>query len=111
MSSLKEINPKIGFKEVLQSPTTYMLMVAVSGMWFFIYQFTGVSNGRNEVSEAEKAALRKELIQVRAEKDALVNAILIKNNIIFAQERDKKELDSALRDGPGKKAKQIVKEQ
>ena len=102
--------PKIGFNQVLKSPQTYMLMVAVSLLWFFVNQFTGSSDQDNKNCQTEKAELRKELNQARADKDALTTALLIKNGIIFKQEQDKRELDSALRDGPGKKAKQIIKE-
>jgi hypothetical protein len=110
MGEFKELNPKISFNQVLKSPQTYMLMVAVSLLWFFVYQFTGSSDQVNINCEAEKAQLRKDLTQARTDKDQLTTALLIKNGIIYKQEQDKQELDSALREGPGKKAKKIVKE-
>jgi hypothetical protein len=101
---------KVTFAQILKSPPVYMLMVAVSILWVFVYQFIGTSDQVAKNCESEKIELRKELTQARADKDALTTALLIKNGIIFKQEQDKKELDSALRDGPGKKAKRIVTE-
>ena len=110
LKEFKEISPKIGFNQVLKSPPTYMLIVAVSLMWFFVYQFTGTSDQVNINCESEKRQLRAELTQARAEKDQLTTALLIKNGIIYKQEQEKMEIDSALREGPGKKAKKIIKE-
>lgn len=110
MQELKDLNPKISFNQVLKSPPTYMLIVAVSLLWFFVYQFTGTSDQVNINCEAEKQQLRKDLVVAQGKLDDLTTALLIKNGIIFKQEQDKQHLDSALRDGPGKKAKKIVKE-
>lgn len=110
MENLKDLNPKISFNQVLKSPPTYMLIVAVSLLWFFVYQFSGSSDQVNINCEAEKVQLRKDLTIAQTKLDQLTTALLIKNGIIYKQEQDKQELDSALREGPGKKAKKIVKE-
>lgn len=101
---------KVTFAQILKSPPVYMLMVAVSVMWVFVYQFIGTSDQVAKNCEAEKIELRKELTQARAEKDQLTTALLIKNGIIFKQEQDIKDLDTTLRKTVGTKAKQIVKE-
>ena len=106
---LNEI-PKATFSQILKSPPVYMLMVAVSLLWFFVYQFSNSSDQVNENCEAEKTELRKELTQSRADKDALTTALLVKNGIILQQAQDQKELDSTLRKKVGQKAKIIVKE-
>jgi hypothetical protein len=101
---------KITFSQVVKAPITYMLMVALSLMWFFVYRFGNSSDQVNINCEAEKIELRKELTQSRADKDALTTALLIKNGIILQQAQDKKELDSTIRTTVGKKAKSIVRE-
>ena len=88
-----------------------MLIVAVSLLWYFVYQFTGSSDQVNINCEAEKKQLRIELTQARADKDALTTALLVKNGIILQQAQDKKELDSTIRTKVGKKAKKILKEE
>jgi len=88
-----------------------MLIVAVSLLWYFVYQFTGSSDQVNINCEAEKKQLRIELTQARADKDALTTALLVKNGIILQQAQDKKELDSTIRNKVGQKAKKILKEE
>ena len=88
-----------------------MLIVAVSLLWYFVYQFTGSSDQVNINCEAEKKQLRIELTQARADKDALTTALLVKNGIILQQAQDKKELDSTIRTTVGTKAKKILKEE
>lgn len=100
---------KGGFKQALKSPATYYMLVAISVMWVFVYQFIGSSDKVNVNCEAEKAELRRELNQVRADKDALTTALLIKNGIILQQVQERKELDSAI-NKVGTKAKQILKD-
>lgn len=110
MGELQEQTNKVTLKQIAQSPVAYMLMVAISVVWYFIYQFTASSDKVNINCEAEKTELRKELTQARADKDALTTALLIKNGIILQQAQDKKELDSTIRTTVGQKAKSIVKE-
>lgn len=100
---------KGSFKQALKSPATYYMLVAISVMWVFVYQFIGSSDKVNVNCEAEKAELRRELNQVRADKDALTTALLIKNGIILQQVQERKELDSAI-NKVGTKAKQILKD-
>jgi hypothetical protein len=88
-----------------------MLIVAVSLLWYFVYQFTGSSDQVNINCEAEKKQLRIELTQARADKDALTTALLVKNGIILQQAQDQKELDSTIRTKVGTKAKKILKEE
>jgi hypothetical protein len=111
MPNLENLSPKISFNQVLKSPPTYMLIVAVSLLWYFVYQFTGSSDQVNINCEAEKKQLRIELTQARADKDALTTALLVKNGIILQQAQDKKELDSTIRTTVGTKAKKILKEE
>lgn len=110
MAELQETFGKITFKQIMGAPVTYMLIVAVSLMSYFVQRFTSSSDQVNINCEAEKTELRKELTQARADKDALTTALLIKNGIILQQAQDKKELDSTIRTTVGQKAKSIVKE-
>ena len=107
--AINDIN-KITFSQVTKSPSTYMLMVAVAIAMFFVTKFGNSSDKVNLNCEAEKTELRKELIQARADKDALTTALLVKNGIILQQAQDKAELDSTIRTKVGQKAKKIVKE-
>jgi len=107
---MKEQKVNATFNQILKSPPVYMLMVAVSLLWFFVYQFTGTSDQVNINCEAEKVQLRKDLNQVRADKDALTTALLVKNGIILQQAQEQKELDSTIRTKVGQKAKKILKE-
>lgn len=101
---------KVTFSQVVRAPVTYMLMVALSLMWFFVYRFGASSDQVNKNCEAEKIELRKELNQSRADKDALMIALLIKNGIILQQAKEQMHLDSTLRMKVGAKAKKILKE-
>lgn len=107
--ALNEIN-KITFSQIVKAPTTYMLMVAVALLMFFVTKFGNTSDQVNVNCEAEKNELRRELTQSRAEKDALTTALLVKNGIILQQAQDQAELDSTIRTKVGQKAKKIVKE-
>lgn len=100
---------KVTFGQVVRAPVTYMLMVALSLMWFFVYRFGASSDQVNKNCEAEKSELRKELNQSRADKDALMIALLIKNGIILQQAKEQMQLDSTLRMKVGAKAKNILK--
>lgn len=102
--------PPVSFLQIVKHPVSYALIVVVSLMWFFVYKFGDSSDQVNKNCEAEKVELRRELVQVRAEKDQLTTALLIKNGIIYKQEQDKKELDSTIRNTVGQKAKKIIKE-
>jgi hypothetical protein len=102
--------PKVTFGQILKSPQTYMMIVAVCIMMFFVTQWTGSADDQNENCRADNIELRKELTQARADKDALTTALLVKNGIILQQAQDQKELDSTLRKKVGQKATIIVKE-
>lgn len=101
---------KNSFLQALKSPATYYMLVAISVMWVFVYQFVLSSDKVNENCEAEKTELRKELKQLRADNGALVTSLLIKNGIILQQAQEQKELDSTIRTTVGSKAKEILKE-
>jgi hypothetical protein len=101
---------KVTIGQIAKAPVTYMLMVALSLMWFFVYRFGASSDQVNQNCEAEKAELRKERNQALADKDVLTTALLIKNGIILQQAQEHKDLDSTIRTKVGTKAKQIVKE-
>jgi hypothetical protein len=101
---------KVTIGQIAKAPVTYMLMVALSLMWFFVYRFGASSDQVNENCEAEKTELRKELREVRADNAALVTSLLVKNGIILQQAQEKKEVDSTLRKKVGTKAKEILRE-
>ncbi|AMR34124.1 hypothetical protein A0256_23080 [Mucilaginibacter sp. PAMC 26640] len=87
-----------------------MLMVAVALVMFFVNKFGNTSDQVNVNCETEKTELRKELVQARADKDALTTALLVKNGIILQQAQEQANLDSTIRTKVGQKAKKIVKE-
>jgi regulator of replication initiation timing len=97
--------PKITFNQILKSPPVYMLIVAVSLLWFFVYQFTGASKQVNQNCEDENKHLRLENATIRKEKDDLTTALLVKNGIIS---EIKKQTDSAARKDFGNDAKKIL---
>lgn len=101
--------PKVTFEQILKSPPVYMLMVAVALLSFFVYKYGMSSDQVNINCEAEKAELRKELREVRADNAAFITAIMVKNGIINQKIQERKELDSAI-NKVGTKAKQILKD-
>jgi hypothetical protein len=101
---------KVTFSQVVKAPVTYMLMVALSLLWFFVYRFGASSDQINRNCEAEKMELRKELNQSRADKDALMIALLIKNGIILQQAKEQMHLDSSLKSKRSSKSKRIQNE-
>jgi hypothetical protein len=101
---------KVSFSQIVKAPITYMLMVALSLMWFFVYRFGLSSDQVNKNCEAEKMELRKELTLERADKAALINAILIKNGIIERQQQEKMMLDSNINNKLRPKAQEILNE-
>jgi hypothetical protein len=103
--SLHEIQ-KVSFNQIIKSPPVYMLMVAVSLMWFFVYKFGGASDQVNKNCELENAHLREENAQIRKEKDDLTMALLVKNGII---NEIKKATDSAANVNFGDAAKKVIK--
>lgn len=101
---------KVTLKQIAQSPVAYMLMVAISVIWYFIYQFTASSDKVNKNCEAEKMELRRELSKERADKDALYISLLVRNEIISQQAQEKQIVDSSLNNKLAPKARKIVKE-
>jgi hypothetical protein len=101
---------KVTFSQVVKAPVTYMLMVALSLLWFFVYRFGASSDQINRNCEAEKTELRKELNQSRADKDALMIALLIKNGIILQQAKEQMHLDSSLKSKGASKSKRVERE-
>jgi len=80
---------KMSFLQIVKNPYTYLLVTVVSVMWFFIYSNKDMTNKDNADCETDKAELRKELRQSRAEtqqerakNDNLINNILVKNGVI-----------------------------
>ena len=98
--------PKASFSQIVNHPTTYMLMVVVSAAWFFVYQFTGSTKKVSENCEKEKQELRSDLAAEREEKKELVQALLVKNGII---NEIQKSTDSLVREKVGNEAKKIIK--
>jgi hypothetical protein len=97
---------KVSFGQIVKHPVTYMLLVAISLLWFFVYRFTGASNQVSENCEIEKTQLRTELTHERSKNDDLVKALLVKNGII---DDIKTRTDSLVREKIGNEAKQHVK--
>jgi hypothetical protein len=64
--------PKITFNQVLKSPPTYMLMVAVSLLWFFVYKFS-------DSSTETITNLKEDLIHQREENKALKRDLKMKD--------------------------------
>lgn len=100
-------------QEVAKHPLAYVLMVAISVVWFFVYQFSGASSLVNKNCELEKTQLRTEkkqlsieLYEERKEKNDLYNALLVRNGII---EQIKKNTDSLVREKVGNDAAEIIK--
>jgi len=98
--------PKASFSQIVNHPVTYMLMVAVSAAWFFVYQFTGSTKQVSENCEKEKQELRLDLEAERAEKNSLIKALLVKNGIINEIQN---ATDSVVREKVGNEAKRIIK--
>lgn len=83
MQKLPDI-PNVTFNQVLKSPSTFMLMVAVSILWIFVMKFGGATDTINRNCETEKQQLRAELVNERKEKGILINALLVKSGVIDA---------------------------
>lgn len=98
--------PKVSFGQIVKHPVTYMLIVAVSLLWFFVYRFTGASDQVSENLRIENTQLRTELTNERSKNDDLVKALLVKNGII---DDIKTRTDSLVRQKIGNEAKQHVK--
>jgi hypothetical protein len=98
--------PKITFNQVLKSPPVYMLMVAVSLLWFFVYKFGGASDKVNANCEQENVRLTNQNSNLQSKLDDLTMALLVKNGII---NEIKKATDSAANEKFGHEAKQIIK--
>ncbi|WP_207426007.1 hypothetical protein [Pedobacter sp. SYSU D00535] len=98
--------PKASFSQIVNHPTTYMLMVAVGLLSVFVTQFLGSSKQVSENCEIEKRELRADLAKERQEKNELVQALLVKNGII---NEIKRNTDSLVREKVGNEAKKIIK--
>ena len=89
------------FQQFVKYPVYAICFLLIT---YFIYKEFVESNG----CQTENEYLRKELVQVRSEKDQLTTALLIKNGIIFKQAEEAKEKDSTIREKLGVKAKKII---
>lgn len=94
------------FNQVLKSPATYMLMVAVSILWFFVMKFGGATDQVNTNCEAEKKELRADALRKDKRIENLTDAILyyrgVNTNIQL-------KADSLIRVKVGNESKDIVK--
>jgi len=97
--------PKITFGQAIKSPPVYIMMVAISIAWFFVYQFSTTSSQVNKNCESENERLRIENTTIRKEKDDLTTALLVKNGII---NEIKKATDSAAHKNFANEAKKII---
>ena len=98
--------PQVTFNQIVKHPVTYALIIVVSVLWFFVYKFGDSADQVNKNCEAEKQQLRAELSQSRRENYDLIQAILVKNGVIYDL---KKSTDSLVRERVGNEAKKIVK--
>lgn len=104
MSDIIKADPS--FSQVAKSPHTYMLIVSVGLLWFFVNKFGISSEQVNKNCEAEKKELRFEINRLTTKNDHLVEALLVKNGIIDAI---KKNTDSLVREKVGNEAKSIIR--
>jgi hypothetical protein len=79
------------FAQALKSPPTYIMFVAVSLMWFFVYLAKDSDNARFAASQAEIRQLRADVSQKNAEltlerqtNKELITSLLVKSGIIDA---------------------------
>lgn len=98
--------PKVTFNQILKSPPVYMLMVAVSLLWFFVYKYGGASDQVNANCEQENVRLTHQNSSLQSKLDDLTMALLVKNGII---NEIKKATDSAAKVNFGDEAKKIIK--
>lgn len=98
--------PKVTFNQILKSPPVYMLMVAVSLLWFFVYKYGGASDQVNVNCEQDNVRLEKQVSGLQSKLDDLTMALLVKNGII---NEIKKATDSAAKVNFGDEAKKIIK--
>lgn len=80
--------PKATFNQVVKSPATYYMLVAVCVMWFFVFRYGFANDKLGDNCEAEKKELRAENRELRTQKDNLTTALLIKNGVIDAIKTD-----------------------
>lgn len=92
------------FAQILKSPQTYVLVIVVNILLFFVMKFGGATDQINKNCELEKQELRKELVEERKEKGVLVNALLVKSGVIDAFVRAADSLDVSI----GEQTKDIV---
>ncbi|WP_443945616.1 hypothetical protein ACJVDH_00460 [Pedobacter sp. AW1-32] len=97
--------PKLTFSQAMKSPPVYIMMVAISIAWFFVYQFANTSSQVNKNCESENQRLRIELTNKSRQMDDLTTALLVKNGII---NEIKKATDSAAKKSFADEAKNII---
>lgn len=105
--------PKATFNQVVKSPTTYMLIVAVSLVWVFVWMFSTSTDKVNKNCEEEKKQLRSDMVVVQRERDSernknevLTTSLLVKNGII---DGIKQKTDSVVREKNSDTETKIIK--
>lgn len=93
------------FNQVLKSPHVYMLMFAVSLIWFFVGKFGDSADQVNDNCEAEKKALRIDNANKDLRIENLTDAILYYRGINI---QIREEADSLVRAKVGKQSTEIV---
>ena len=101
---IPHIKPTI--QEVAKHPYAYLLIAAVSVIWFLFYQNSDVNSSYNKSCEADNIRLRTEIREERKEKNDLYNALLVSNGII---KEIKKNTDNYVREKVGNEAAEIIK--
>lgn len=105
--------PKVSFQQVVKAPATYLLIVMVGILWFFVGKYAGASDRISENCETEKKQLRADIVVIqveynkeKAKNEALTTALLVKNGII---DNIKQTTDSVYSDRVGDAAKKVLK--
>ena len=97
--------PQVPFNQIAKHPVTYALVVVVALLGYVARGYTGATDQSINNCKEENNYLRQENRQLRSDKDALVQAILVKNGII---NEIKKNTDSLVRERVGNEAKKII---
>ena len=77
-------NPRIPitFIDVVRNPYTYLLITVVSLLWYFVYANTRITTKKDTDCQQTNTELRMENKKLQGDKDALYNALLVKNGVI-----------------------------
>ena len=102
--------PKIPFKEIVKNPQVYLLVVAVSIAWFFVYKFTDSSkeliDSQNKTIEIYKEREKQHTI-IEYRKDRVIDSL--QGLILQRTDNSYEELKKMLNIDNSKKSTIIIK--